>query len=81
MWAKLAAARKRKREATGKCEGRKSHAELRPETVELAKKLRRKTKRGQMSLRAIAAELAARGFANERGAMYNPKSIAAMLTA
>ena len=28
---KLAAARKRKREATGKCEGRKGHAELRPE--------------------------------------------------
>ena len=27
---KLAAARKRKREATGKCEGRKSHTEARP---------------------------------------------------
>lgn len=77
--AKLAAARKRKREATGKCEGRKSHAELRPDTVELARKLRRKTKAGQMSLRAIAAELKEAGHVNERGRAYNPKSVAAML--
>jgi DNA invertase Pin-like site-specific DNA recombinase len=50
--AKLAAARKRKRETSGKCEGRKSHAELRPEVVALAKKLRcRSPKRGQRSLR------------------------------
>lgn len=79
--AKLAVARKRKREATGKCEGRKSHAELRPETVELARKLRRKTKAGRMSLRAIAAELAADGKLNEHGKPYNPKSVAAMLAA
>lgn len=77
--AKLAAARKRKREATGKCEGRKSHAELRPEVVELAKALHRKTKAGRMSLRTIAAELAADGKLNERGKPYNPKSIAVML--
>ena len=76
---KLAAARKRVREATGKCEGRKAHAELRPDVVELAKKLRRKTKRGQMSLRAIAAKLAADGKLNEHGKPYNPKSIAAMI--
>jgi len=76
---KLAAARKRKREATGKCEGRKSLAELQPGTVALAKRLRRKTKRGQMSLRAIASELAAKGHVNERGITYNPKSVAAML--
>lgn len=38
--AKLAVARKRKREATGKCEGRKGHAELRPEVVKMAKELR-----------------------------------------
>ena len=30
---KLAAARRRKREATGKCEGRKGHIEIRPEVV------------------------------------------------
>ena len=44
--AKLAAARKRKRMATGKCEGRKSHAEVRPETVALAKHLARKRPKG-----------------------------------
>jgi DNA invertase Pin-like site-specific DNA recombinase len=79
--AKLAAARKRKREVAGKCEGRKSHMELRPKVVELTKRLRRKTKAGRMSFRAIAAELAAQGHLNERGTAYNPKSIAAMLTA
>ena len=75
--AKLAAARKRRREATGKCEGRKSHAELQPDVVALARRLRRrKPKGGQMSLRAISAELAAQGHVNERGRPYNPKSIA-----
>ena len=77
--AKLAAARKRKREAIGKCEGRKSHAELRPDVVMLAKALHRKTKAKRMSFRAIAAELAADGKLNERGRPYNPKSIATML--
>ncbi len=78
---KLAAARKRKREVTGKCEGRKGHDELRPDVVQLAKKLRRKSKAGQMSLRAIAAKLAVQGHVNERGVAYNPKSIAAMVAA
>lgn len=79
--AKLAAARKRKREALGKCEGRKSLAELQPDVVEAVKRMRRKTKAGRMSLRAIAAELADQGHVNERGVAYNPKSIAAMLAA
>jgi DNA invertase Pin-like site-specific DNA recombinase len=79
--AKLAAARRRKRLATGmKVEGRKSHAEDRPAVVALARALRRKKpKGGQMSLRAIADELAARGHLNERGKPFNPNSIAAML--
>jgi DNA invertase Pin-like site-specific DNA recombinase len=79
--AKLAAARRRKRVATGqKVEGRKSHAELRPDVVKLAKALaRKKPKGGKPSLRAISAELAAHGFLNERGKPFNPKSIAAML--
>ena len=75
--AKLAAARKRKREATGKCEGRKSLAELHPDAVALARRLRRrKPKGGQLSLRAISAELAAAGHVNERGKPFNPKSVA-----
>jgi DNA invertase Pin-like site-specific DNA recombinase len=79
--AKLAGARCRKRAATGqKVEGRKSHAEERPEVVALAKALRRKKpKGGQMSLRAISAELAAQGHLNEHGKPFNPNSIASML--
>jgi DNA invertase Pin-like site-specific DNA recombinase len=77
--AKLAAARRRKRRATGeKVEGRKSHAEARPDVVALAKALNRKRKR-PLSLRGISAELAARGFLNERGRPFHPKSIASML--
>ena len=50
--AKLAAARKRKREREGRCEGRKPLSETKPEVVALARKLRRrKPKRGQLSLR------------------------------
>ncbi|MFO1132202.1 MAG: recombinase family protein [Hyphomicrobiales bacterium] len=83
---KLAAARKRRREAAGKCEGRKSHAELRPEVVKFVKRLRRmgagrKPKGGVLSLRAIAAKLTAEGHVNEGGLPFNPKSIAAMLKA
>jgi DNA invertase Pin-like site-specific DNA recombinase len=80
--AKLAAARKRKRATGVKVEGRKSHAEMRPEVVALAKALARKRpKGGQRSLRAISAELVAKGYLNERGRPFNPKSIGAMLAA
>jgi len=78
--AKLAAARKRKREQFGKCEGRKSHSEKRPEVVTLARNLRRKRpKGGQLSLRAVSKELAAHGYLNERGKPYAAKSVASML--
>jgi DNA invertase Pin-like site-specific DNA recombinase len=78
--AKLASARKRKRESEGRCEGRKPLSETRPEVVALARKLRRrKPKGGQLSLRGVASELAARGFLNERGKPYAAKSVARML--
>ena len=79
--AKLAAARRRKRMATGeKVEGRKSHVETRPDVVALAKRLaRKKPKVGALSLRAISASLAEQGHLNERGKPFNPKSVAAML--
>jgi DNA invertase Pin-like site-specific DNA recombinase len=82
--AKLAAARKRKRIDTGKCEGRKSHAQMNPNAVKLARELRhagvgRKPKSGFMSLREIADEMAVRGFVNANGKPFNPKSVAAML--
>jgi hypothetical protein len=73
------AARERKRLATGKCEGRKSHAEMDPEMVRIAKGLRRR-KRGN-SLRAIAAELAARGYLNANGKEFSAASVASMLGA
>jgi DNA invertase Pin-like site-specific DNA recombinase len=77
--AKLAQARKRKREETGKCEGRKSLAETRPDVVAFAHRLHRKKAGKRMSLRAIAAELAAAGHLNERGEVFNHNSVAAML--
>jgi DNA invertase Pin-like site-specific DNA recombinase len=81
--AKLAAARRRKRMATGqKVEGRKSHAEVRPDVVKLAKALaRKKPKGGKASLRAISAAMAEQGHLNERGRPFNPKSVASMLAA
>jgi DNA invertase Pin-like site-specific DNA recombinase len=78
--AKLRAARERKRALTGKAEGRKSHAELRPEVVALVRQLRRRRpKGGQRSLREIAAELAALGHLNERGRPFSAASINSML--
>jgi DNA invertase Pin-like site-specific DNA recombinase len=78
---KLKQARDRKRQDEGKCEGRKSHAELRPAVVAEAKRLHRASpKTGERrSLRKISAELAALGYLNERGALYSAKSVRAML--
>ena len=79
--AKLAAARKRKRERDGRCEGRKPLRETRPEMVALARKLRRRRpKGGQLSLRGVSKALAAHGFLNERGKPYAAKSVASMLS-
>jgi DNA invertase Pin-like site-specific DNA recombinase len=79
--AKLRGARQRKRATGLKVEGRKSWAELKPELVQEAKRLRRKTKAGQRSLRAVAAELASLGHLNERGAVFSPSAVASMLAA
>jgi DNA invertase Pin-like site-specific DNA recombinase len=73
--AKLRGARERKRakaesttlDGRGKCEGRKSVAELRPEAAA-------KLNDGR-SLRAIAAGLAEQGFVTRTGAAYSPTSI------
>ncbi len=81
--AKLRGARDRKRAANGKCEGRKSHAEVHPDVVALAKKLRRASpKTGKRrSLREIAKELARANHVNERGRPYAAESIKHMLEA
>ena len=77
---KLRAARERKRATGVKVEGRKSHAEKRPQVVALAKQLRRRRpKGGQRSLRQIAAELFQAGHANSKGRPFTPQVIADML--
>jgi DNA invertase Pin-like site-specific DNA recombinase len=78
--AKLRGARERKRREAGKCEGRKSHAELRPEVVGLVRQLhRRRPKGGRRSLREISAELAAQGFLNENGRPFAAASVKSMI--
>jgi DNA invertase Pin-like site-specific DNA recombinase len=78
--AKLRVARERKRAASGKCEGRKSWAEINPDLVREAKRLRRRSPKGhQRSLRNIAAELAKLGYVNERGKLFSAASIAALV--
>jgi hypothetical protein len=68
--------------AQGMSEGRKSWAEINPELVAEAKRLRRRSPKGhQRLLRDVAAELAKLGFVNERGAEFTPLSIKSMLAA
>ena len=77
---KLKGARDRKRATGVKVEGRKAHAEKRPEVVALAHKLRRRRpKGGQRSLREIAAELFAAGYANSKGQPFTAQSVQNML--
>jgi hypothetical protein len=63
--AKLRDARDRKRAKNGKCEGRKSYAEAKPEMVELAKQLAATLPR--KSLREISAALPRTGISRLMG--------------
>jgi len=77
---KLRGARERVRGRRGKCEGRKSHAETNPETVALAKRLRRqnpKTHR-RMSYRKVAKELARQGHLSAVGTTYSASAVKSM---
>lgn len=77
---KLRGARERMRAEKGKCEGRKSHAELRPEVVTLAKRLRRKPPGGRvMSFRKVAQALAERGFRNGAGNTFHASAVRSMV--
>nr|WP_114769080.1 recombinase family protein [Microvirga subterranea] len=79
---KLKGARDRKRATGVKVEGRKSHAELNPELVALAKKLYRYPVNGKRrSLREVSAELAANGFVGSNGKPYQAMSIKRMIEA
>jgi len=73
--AKLKQARDRKKAETGKCGGRKSYAEIRPETVALAKQLQA----SGLSLRKICAELAARGHLTAKGRPYVASAVQSMI--
>lgn len=75
---KLRTARQRRKATAGKCEGRKSHSEARPDVVALAHSLRGKG-RSVLSMRAIAAELAARGHLAASGKPFGPSAIKSML--
>jgi len=78
--AKLRAARDRKRQETGRCEGRNP---VPPEVISEARRLARrspKTGKGR-SLRAIAAELASMGHLGVSGGPYTASSVRHMLTA
>jgi DNA invertase Pin-like site-specific DNA recombinase len=79
--AKLRGARERKRALTGqKVEGGKSHAELRPDVVEIVRKLRRRRpKGGQRSFREIADELARMGHVSSRGSAFSASAVRSML--
>jgi DNA invertase Pin-like site-specific DNA recombinase len=81
---KLRGARERKARETGKpCGGRKSLAELRPETVALAKKLAEydKVSGTRRSLREVAAALAEAGHLTKNGTRYAPSAVQGMLAA
>jgi hypothetical protein len=71
----------RKRQETGeKVGGRRSVAEMHPETAALAHKLARKRpKGGQRSLREIATELAAAGHMTSNGTPYTATAVKRLL--
>ncbi len=79
--AKLRGARERKRRELGKCEGRKSHAEARPEVVLEAKRLRRASPLNgkRRSFRKISQELAAMGHVSSRGTPFSASAVQAMV--
>jgi len=77
---KLRGARDRVRAKTGKCEGRKSHAEANPDAVALAKQLRRqnpKTHR-RMAYRKVSATMASEGHLSAAGTPYSASAVKSM---
>jgi DNA invertase Pin-like site-specific DNA recombinase len=75
--AKLKGARDRARRRDGKCEGRKSYVERDAGMVAVAKAI--KNRGGRVSLRDVAAELAAQGYKTPSGKPYSASAIASML--
>ena len=75
------AARRRKRMATvEKDEGRKSHAEARPDVVKLKKRLaRKKPKGGETESPGCCSGNGGAGILNEHGRPFNPKRVSVLL--
>jgi DNA invertase Pin-like site-specific DNA recombinase len=73
--AKLKAARARKKASTGKCEGRKSWAEMNPEMVKVARELR---KTG-MSLNGVRGALGALGYVSSTGTPFTRSVVSRMV--
>jgi DNA invertase Pin-like site-specific DNA recombinase len=77
---KLRVARERKREATGKCEGRKTFRDSLPEVYAEMKRLRRKPKLGkQMSYAKIAERLNEMGYLNTNGKPFKGNTVLKIL--
>jgi hypothetical protein len=78
---KLAGARARKRESSGRCEGRKPLTETNPEALRLARKLRRAnpTTGKRMSFRDIAEKLAEAGHVAASGKALSPSVVKRLL--
>ena len=77
LFEKLRGAREHKREAKGKCEGRKSYSETNPELVRQAKRLRRVnplTKK-RRSFQNIADELYTLGYEAKKGGRLTAKQV------
>jgi DNA invertase Pin-like site-specific DNA recombinase len=74
---KLREARDRKKAETGKCGGRRSYAEGRPDTVALTKQLHA----DGLSYRKIAAELASRGHITGSGKPHVASAVQKMVHA
>ena len=76
---KLRSARDRKKQATGKCEGRKTFAETNPELLAEVHKLRKKKKgKARLPFAKIAKILNAAGFTNSVGGPLNGKNLSAV---
>jgi DNA invertase Pin-like site-specific DNA recombinase len=73
--AKLKAARDRKKATTGKCEGRKSWAEMDPKMTKIAKQLRQ----AGASLNAVRAALANQGFVSSSGRPFTRSVVSRMV--
>jgi DNA invertase Pin-like site-specific DNA recombinase len=72
--AKLRGARERKKAKTGKCEGRKSWAEMDPAMVKVARQLRKSGK----SLNAVSRALEEQGFVSRTGKPFTRSVVSRM---